>query len=121
MKKPDHKSREAKAVQLRSVLDENADLFEVRFLNQSTSCVEWFEDVKDALCRFVVMSSTFSSKELQDKLTDTKVLKTVVLDELRGHGIVDEAEIDAIGARSVAVIFDSYPFRNKFASCAVCW
>src|SRR4051812_16868558 len=101
MKKPDRKGREAKAAQLRQMLDDNSDLFEIRFLNSSTACVEWFEDVKDALCRYVVTSSALSDKELQEKLTDKDQLKLVLLDDLRAHGVVDDKETDAIGRLGV--------------------
>lgn len=97
MKKPGPKNRDAKAAQIRAILDENADLFEVRFLNQSTACVEWFEDVKDALCRFVVTSGALSDKELQERLTNKDQLKLLLLDDLRAHGVADEKEADAVG------------------------
>ncbi len=98
MKKLDTKGREAKAAQLRRTLEENEDLFEIRFLNQSTACVEWFEDVKDELCRFVAASS-LGEKELYEKLADAGQLKLLLSDELRAHG-VDDGDIDAIGTLS---------------------
>ncbi len=122
MKKPDHKSREAKAAQIRSVLDDNADLFEVRFLNQSTACVEWFEDVKDALCAFVTRSA-LSDKELQEKLTDKDHLKLVLLDELRAHGLND-GEADAVGMMitTTARRLQSFSrFSDQLVCCGDYW
>jgi hypothetical protein len=102
MKKPATKNRDAKAAQVRSVLDENKDLFEVRFLDN----VDWFEDVKDALCRFVVTSSALSDKELQAKLTEKDHLKLVLLEDLRAHGLTDE-EADAAGEQ-----------KRRFTGCS---
>ena len=46
------KSRAEKATHLKSMLlEENAQLFEVRFMNEQSGCVEWLEDVAEALGR----------------------------------------------------------------------
>ena len=52
------KGRSEKAARLKTMLEENAELFEVPFLTNSgeqTGCVEWLDDVAEALCRYILV------------------------------------------------------------------
>jgi len=85
--------RAEKAARLKTMLEENAELFEVRFLNENSGCVEWLDDVSEALSRFVVASHSLTDKELNAQLTDETKLRALLLEELHVHGVRDERDI----------------------------
>eukprot|EP00026_Physarum_polycephalum_P007581 Phypoly_transcript_07644.p1 GENE.Phypoly_transcript_07644~~Phypoly_transcript_07644.p1 ORF type:complete len:467 (+),score=105.86 Phypoly_transcript_07644:143-1543(+) len=85
--------RTEKAARLKTMLEENAELFEVRFMNENSGCVEWLEDVSEALARFVVASHSLTDKELGAQLTDETKLRALLLEDLHAHGVKDERDI----------------------------
>ena len=72
------------------ILDDNVDLFEVRFLNQSGSGVEWLEDIKNVLVRFVSSSSALSEKEVLSNLVEQEKLSLLVRQELLDFGLDED-------------------------------
>ena len=91
-----HNRREERAASLRAGLVENAELFEARFLHESSDSLDWLDDVGTALARFVVSSAGLSEAELTARLTDPAALKMLVAEELSNHGVDDEREVATI-------------------------
>jgi hypothetical protein len=88
------KKRDQLADRLVAVMNDNIDLFQVRFLTLSSSGVEWFEDVQALLIRFVKTSSALSDKEVFDTLLSVEKLSLLVRDELLGFGLDEQTASD---------------------------
>jgi hypothetical protein len=110
--------RNVLAKKLAKILEDNVDLFEARYatLNQSSPSIEWFDEVKEVLVRFVVTSSALSDKELNDSLFSQGQLMLLVRDELQSFGVEDQA-VDICRLLRGVIVAMNHDGEKKGGTC----